>query len=70
MNNVSLKNGNIYCMDSICNIQNMNEVINMSYNRIKDFKRLEKMSYDELFEEQNNLIPQYNEALRSKLKTN
>lgn len=30
MENTSLKNGNIHCMDIICNIQTMNEVINAS----------------------------------------
>ena len=62
--NVSLKNGNIQCMDVICNIQAMNERINASYNSIKDFKRLEKMSYNQLFEEQNSLISQYNNAVK------
>ena len=51
-------------MTCICNIQNMNEYIHgLNYDRIKDFKRLEKLTDDELFDEQNSIIPMYNEKV-------
>lgn len=49
-------------MGRIINIQNMNEKINLNYDRIKDFKRLEKMTDSQLWDEQNNLIPEYNKT--------
>lgn len=51
-------------MQIICNIQRMNEKINPSYNWIKDRKRMYKMTFDELFEEQCNLIAEYNKAVK------
>lgn len=47
-------------MDKIINIQLMKKKINTDYNSIKDFKRLEKMTDNELWDEQINLITEYN----------
>ena len=49
-----------YLMTVIINIQTMNSKINGLYDPQKDFKRLEKMTEDELHEEQNNLVTHYN----------
>jgi len=49
-------------MTVISNIQTMSKKINSTYNSEIDFKRLEKMSEDELYYEQNWLIPEYNKT--------
>lgn len=51
-------------MTVICNIQDMSEIINLDYDRHKDFKRLEKMDDVALYELQNKLIPQYNDTIK------
>ena len=49
-------------MTVIINIQMMKEKINPMYNAREDFKTLELLSEDELWEEQEGLIPEYNKA--------
>lgn len=53
-------------MDVIINIQTMKKVIDTNYCPFKDFKNLEKLDYDTLHEMQNNLIPFYNNSLKTK----
>ena len=55
-----------YLMTVVCNIQIMRTKINPKYyDRIEDFKNLEKMEEDELYQLQSDLIPLYNESLKS-----
>jgi hypothetical protein len=56
-----------YLMTVIINIQTMNKKINVLYNSDKDFKRLEKMTEDQLHEEQNNLVPLYNNFVTAQI---
>ena len=51
-------------MTVICNIQAMNEKIDPSYNGCNDFKRLEKLTENELYNMQDELIPAYNNAVK------
>ena len=56
-----------YLMTVVCNIQIMRTKINPEYyDSIKDFKNLEKLTEDELHQLQDELIPLYNESLKSK----
>ena len=48
-------------MTVICNIQKLEDVISRDFHT---FAELANMSYDELFELQNSLIPDYNRAIR------
>ena len=55
-----------YLMTVVCNIQDMRAKINPKYyDRIEDFKNLEKMDEDELYQLQDELIHLYNESLKS-----
>jgi len=47
-------------MTRIINIQIMKDLIEYDYEKAKDFKRLEKMTGAQLFDEQCELIPRYN----------
>jgi hypothetical protein len=52
-------------MTVIINIQLMREKINANYDKHSDFKHLEKLTDDELYELQNSLIPEYNKTFNS-----
>ena len=54
-----------YLMTVICNIQNMNRYIHGKvYDSTKEFKKLEKLTEDQLYTMQENLIPEYNNAVK------
>lgn len=55
-------------MTVIINIQMMSEKINPYYNKYKDFKRLEKLSEDELYDIQDTLIPLYNKSIKMSIE--
>ncbi len=52
-------------MTVICNIQDMNERIDKSYNKFKDFRRLAQRDESDLYNEQDNLIVLYNDSLKT-----
>ena len=53
-------------MTAIINIQLMSKSIDPNYDTVKNFKRMEKMEYDDLFKEQDELILKYNAHCKSK----
>lgn len=52
-------------MTRICNIQAMKGKINPDYDQFADFKNLEKLTEDKLWELQNSLIIEYNKTLKN-----
>jgi hypothetical protein len=52
-------------MNVIVNIQMMKNKIDPAYDWTKHYKRLHKLSVDELRAEQERLIPLYNEAVKN-----
>lgn len=58
----TLKN-NPELMIVICNIQNLKSKIYSDYDPYSDFKNLEKLTSDQLYNLQDQLIPEYNKAL-------
>jgi hypothetical protein len=53
-------------MNVICNIQQLNEIINPKHIGTYSFKSLNKLSVEELEAEQARLIPIYNEHIAKK----
>ncbi len=51
-------------MTVICNIQSMRAKIDHNYNSINDFNNLEKLTGNQLHKLQNELIPEYNKAVK------
>ena len=54
----------IYKMPVISNIQNMQKAIGVA---VSPFEWLNRKTYDELHEEQNNLIEHYNQAVKNEI---
>lgn len=49
-------------MTVICNIQSMKTKIDPNYNRFADFKNLEKLNDEKLYQLHEQLIPEYNKT--------
>lgn len=52
-------------MEHVCIIQELKEKIDPSYNHMKDFNKLWKLSLSQLEAERDKLIPIYNETIKN-----